>query len=153
MLDIPIRTVRQVLRNILCCYPYKRIHIQQLLPADLEECGSFALRNFLTGWKVKDEWPWNIMWSDKAHFFLQGSVNTQNCRIENSFQLQPLPFQSKKTTGWCGIAAAFIVGPFIFEKITHVSLITCTVTGKQHKAFLHNHMSFHISATSVYIAQ
>ncbi|GBM97884.1 hypothetical protein AVEN_205308-1 [Araneus ventricosus] len=31
--------------------------------------------------KVDNAWPWNILWADKAHFHLQGSANTQNCRI------------------------------------------------------------------------
>ena len=44
MLDMPIGTVRNVLGNILGCYPYKITHVKQLLPADLESLKSFALR-------------------------------------------------------------------------------------------------------------
>ncbi|GBL79743.1 hypothetical protein AVEN_18264-1 [Araneus ventricosus] len=30
---------------------------------------------------VHNPWPWNILWSDKVHFTLDGAVNTQNCRV------------------------------------------------------------------------
>lgn len=142
MLDMPISTVRKVLRNILRCYPYKITHVQQLLPADLESRGSFALR-FLARMEVDNKWPWNILWSDEAHFHLHGSVNTQNCRIwatENPFQLQPLPLHSEQVTVWCGITATFIIGPFFFEEITPAGPVTCTVTGKRYEALLRNHV-------------
>ncbi|KMQ82897.1 transposable element tc3 transposase [Lasius niger] len=142
MLDMPISTVRKVLRNILRCYPYKITHVQQLLPADLKSRESFALQ-FLARMEVDKEWPWNILWSDEAHFHLHGSVNTQNCRIwatENPFHLHSLPLHSEKVTVWCGITATFIVGPFFFEEITPAGPVTCTVTGKRYEALLRNHV-------------
>ena len=30
---------------------------------------------------VDNEWPWNILWSDEAHFTLDGAVNSQKCYI------------------------------------------------------------------------
>ncbi|GBM94799.1 hypothetical protein AVEN_69354-1 [Araneus ventricosus] len=69
--------------------------------------------------EVDNELSWNILWTPRFLCFvdLQGSVNTQNCRIwerENPFQMQQLPLHSRKVTVWCGFTAAFIVGPFFF---------------------------------------
>ncbi|GBM78326.1 hypothetical protein AVEN_27926-1 [Araneus ventricosus] len=79
-LGIPVSTVHKILRNILQCYPFKITHVQDLVPADLPKREAFALQ-FLARMDVDNAWPWNILWTDGAHFHLQGSVNTQNCRI------------------------------------------------------------------------
>ncbi|GBL81484.1 hypothetical protein AVEN_143747-1 [Araneus ventricosus] len=103
-LDMPVSTVRKILRNILQCYPFKIMHVQELVPADLPKREAFALQ-FLARMEVDNAWPWNILWTDEAHFHIQGSVNTQNCRIwarENPFQMQSLTLYSQNVTVWCG---------------------------------------------------
>ncbi|GBL91711.1 hypothetical protein AVEN_210653-1 [Araneus ventricosus] len=130
-LDMPVSTVRKILRNILQCYLFKIKHVQELVPADLLKREAFALQ-FLARMEVDNAWPWNIFWTDQAYFHLQGPVNTQNCRIwarENPSQMQPLPLHSQKITVWCGFTAAFIVGHFFFEEIGPSGSITCTVNG------------------------
>ncbi|GBL82323.1 hypothetical protein AVEN_252486-1 [Araneus ventricosus] len=137
-----VSTVRKILRNILQCYPFKITHIQELVPADLPKREAFA-RQFLPRMEVDNAWPWNILWTDEAHFHLQGSVNTQNCRIsarENPFQMQPLPLHSQKVTVWCGFTAAFIVGPFFFEEIGPSGSVTCTVNGTHYESLLLNQL-------------
>ena len=47
---------------------------------DVEWREFFAL-HFLARIKADKEWPWNILWSDEAHFHLQGFANTQNCTM------------------------------------------------------------------------
>ncbi|GBL90008.1 hypothetical protein AVEN_178406-1 [Araneus ventricosus] len=89
--------------------------------------------NFLLEWK----------WTDEAHFHLQGSVNTQNCRIwarQNPFQMQPLPLHSQKVTVWCEFTAAFIVGPFFYEEIGPSGPVTCTVNGTRYESLLLNQL-------------
>ncbi|GBL80579.1 hypothetical protein AVEN_225267-1 [Araneus ventricosus] len=56
------------------------MHVQEFVPADLPKREAFALQ-FLARMEVDNAWPWNILWTDEAHFNPQGSVNTQNCRI------------------------------------------------------------------------
>ncbi|GBM15619.1 hypothetical protein AVEN_95253-1 [Araneus ventricosus] len=88
-LDIPVSTVCKILRNILQCYPFKITHVQELVPANLPKQEALA-QQFLAPMEVDNAWPWNILWTDEAHFRLQGFVNTQNCRIwasENLFQM------------------------------------------------------------------
>lgn len=116
--DMPVSTVNKILRNILHCYPYKITHVQELLPADLPIRHTFALE-FLARMEVDNEWPWNILWTDEAHFYLHGVVNTQNCRIwakENPFARVSIPLHSAKVTVWCGMTASLIIGPFFSRK-------------------------------------
>ncbi|GBM23410.1 hypothetical protein AVEN_138650-1 [Araneus ventricosus] len=120
---------RKILRNILQCYPFKITHIQELVPADLPKREAFTLQ-FLARMEVDNAWTWEILWTDEAHFHLQGFVNTQNCRIwtrENPFQIQPLPLHSQKVTVWCGFTTALIVDPFFFEEICPSGPVTYTV--------------------------
>ncbi|GFU61745.1 uncharacterized protein TNCV_4612231 [Trichonephila clavipes] len=67
---------------------------------DREKRLTFAL-TFLARVGVDASWPWKILWSDKAHFLLSGTVNTHNCRIwdtENPHTFQEIPFHSPKVT-------------------------------------------------------
>ncbi|GBL75940.1 hypothetical protein AVEN_234270-1 [Araneus ventricosus] len=89
--------------------------------------------------KVDDAWPWNILCTDEAHFHFQFSVNTQNCRIwdrENPFQIQPLTLHSQNVTEWCGVTAAFIVGPFFSEEIGPSGPVTCEVNRTRYESLL-----------------
>ncbi|GFX71381.1 uncharacterized protein TNCV_2453921 [Trichonephila clavipes] len=79
-LDLPRSIVHKIMRNILRYYPYKLQLVQELLPHDFETRHLFSLQ-FLASLEVDPEWPWNILWIDEAHFHLDGSVNTHNCRI------------------------------------------------------------------------
>ncbi|GBN16537.1 hypothetical protein AVEN_64221-1 [Araneus ventricosus] len=109
-LDMPVSMVRKILRNFLQCYPFKSTHVQVLVFADLPKREASALQ-FLARMEVDNAWPGNILWTDEAHFQLQGSVNNQNCRIwtrENPSQMQPLPFCSQKVNVW--FTTSFIVG-------------------------------------------
>ncbi|GBL88998.1 hypothetical protein AVEN_255159-1 [Araneus ventricosus] len=93
--------------------------------------------------EVDNTCPWNILWTDEAHFYLQGSVNTQNCRIwarENPFQMQPLPLHSQMTTVWCGFTTAFILCPFFYEEISPSGPAICTVNGTRYESLLRNQL-------------
>ncbi|GFV44142.1 transposable element tc3 transposase [Trichonephila clavipes] len=71
--------------------------------------------------EVDDTWPWKMQWSDEAHFYLDGAVNTQNCRIWGSSPpniLHQQPLHSDDVTAWCGFTAEFILGSFFFETLT-----------------------------------
>ncbi|GBM39848.1 hypothetical protein AVEN_45804-1 [Araneus ventricosus] len=67
-LDTPVCTVRKILRNILQCYPFKITHVQEFVPADLPKRETFALL-FLFLMEVDNAWPWNILRTDKSHFY------------------------------------------------------------------------------------
>ena len=60
----------------------------------------------------------NIIFSDEAHFHVNGFVNKQNSRhwaAENPRLKHQKPFHSPKVTVWVGIAKWGIIGRFFFE--------------------------------------
>ncbi|GBO13215.1 hypothetical protein AVEN_129878-1 [Araneus ventricosus] len=71
-LDMPVITVHKILRNLLQYYPFKITHVQELVPSDLLEREAFTLQ-FLARMEVDNAHLWNILWTEEAHFHLQGS--------------------------------------------------------------------------------
>lgn len=59
-----------------------------------------------------------IIFSDEAHFWLNGFINTQNCRIwskENPHAVLETPLHPQKLTVWCGLWSGGVIGPYFFE--------------------------------------
>ncbi|GFU91209.1 uncharacterized protein TNCV_4925391 [Trichonephila clavipes] len=55
-----------------------------------------------------------ILFSDEAHFWLNGYVNKQNCRIWSEANPQvyvETTLHSEKLTVWCALWAGGIIGP------------------------------------------
>ncbi|GFU86465.1 uncharacterized protein TNCV_1418171 [Trichonephila clavipes] len=132
--------LQKIIRNILRYYPYKLQFVQELLPHDFETRHLFSLQ-FLARLEVDPEWPWNILWTDEAHFHLDGSVNTHNCRIwetDNPHSTLRVPLHSPKVTVWCGFSASFILGPYFFEELGAGGPVTCFITGQRYASLLRN---------------
>ncbi|GFX56799.1 transposable element Tc3 transposase [Trichonephila clavipes] len=59
-----------------------------------------------------------ILFSDEAHFWLNGYVNKQNCRIWSEANPQvyvKTPLHSETLTVWCALWAGGVFGPYFFE--------------------------------------
>ncbi|GFW33650.1 DUF4817 domain-containing protein [Trichonephila clavipes] len=59
-----------------------------------------------------------ILFSDEAHFWLNGYVNKQNCRICSEANPQvyvEAPLHPEKLTVWCALSAGGIIGPYFFK--------------------------------------
>ncbi|GFU64172.1 uncharacterized protein TNCV_3745401 [Trichonephila clavipes] len=59
-----------------------------------------------------------ILISDEAHFWLNGYVNKQNCRIWSEANQQvyvETPLHPEKLTVWCALWAGGIIGPYFFK--------------------------------------
>lgn len=59
-----------------------------------------------------------VIFSDEAHFWLNGFVNKQNCRYWSSANPQQYQEQSlhpQKLTVWCGLWHGGIIGPYFFR--------------------------------------
>ncbi|GFT12454.1 transposable element Tc3 transposase [Trichonephila clavipes] len=59
-----------------------------------------------------------ILFSDEAHFWLNGYVNKQNCRIWSEANPQvyvKTPLHAEKLTVWCALWAGGIIGPYFFK--------------------------------------
>ncbi|GFY14552.1 transposable element Tc3 transposase [Trichonephila clavipes] len=60
--------------------------------------------------------PWSV--NDEAHFWLNGYVNKQNCRIWSEANPQvyvETPLHPEKLTVWCALWAGGIIGPYFFK--------------------------------------
>ncbi|GFW05081.1 putative transposable element [Trichonephila clavipes] len=59
-----------------------------------------------------------ILFNDEAHFWLNGYVNKQNCRIWSEANPQvyfETPLHPEKLTVWCALWAGGIIGPYFFK--------------------------------------
>ncbi|GFW51926.1 transposable element Tc3 transposase [Trichonephila clavipes] len=59
-----------------------------------------------------------ILFSDEAHFWLNGYDNKQNCRIWREANPQvyvETPLYPEKLTVWCALWAGRIIGPYFFK--------------------------------------
>ncbi|GFW27380.1 retrovirus-related Pol polyprotein from transposon TNT 1-94 [Trichonephila clavipes] len=113
---------------------------------------------FPAGWCVNHVWvPWNrfvewaqneiavvpdfhkrILFSDEAHFWLNGYVNKQNCRIWSEANPQvyvETPLHPEKLTVWCALWAGGIIGPYFFKNDEGHNV---TVNGDRYRAMVTN---------------
>ncbi|GFW75365.1 uncharacterized protein TNCV_4190191 [Trichonephila clavipes] len=75
---------------------------------------------------------------DEAHFWLNGYVNKQNCRIWSEANPQvyvETPLHPEKLTVWCALWAAGIIGPYFFKNDEGHNV---TVNGDRYRAMITN---------------
>lgn len=112
-LAIPRTSLRRILVKDLKLHPYKIQLVQELKPNDHNLRRIFA-QTMLERFPTLN----NILFSDEAHFHLNGHVNKQNCRYwatENPKSKHQKPLHSPKVTVWAAISAQGIIGPYFFE--------------------------------------
>ncbi|GFU25060.1 putative transposable element [Trichonephila clavipes] len=79
-----------------------------------------------------------ILFSDEAHFWLNGYVNKQNCRIWSEANPQvyvETPLHPKKLTVWCALWAGGIIGPYFFKNDEGHNV---TVNGDRYRDMINN---------------
>ncbi|GFT91296.1 putative DD41D transposase [Trichonephila clavipes] len=79
-----------------------------------------------------------IQGSDEAHFWLNGYVNKQNCRIWSEANPQvyvETPLHPEKLTVWCALWAGGIIGPYFFKNDEGHNV---TVNGDRYRAMITN---------------
>ncbi|GFS96534.1 transposable element Tc3 transposase [Trichonephila clavipes] len=85
-------------------------HIQSVFFSDSRLNNAFKLCNFIS--KIMVDFHKRILFSDEAHFWLNGYVNKQNCRIwgeANSQVYVETPLHPEKLTVWCALWAGGIL--------------------------------------------
>ncbi|GFY29930.1 putative transposable element [Trichonephila clavipes] len=79
-----------------------------------------------------------ILFNDEAHFWLNGYVNKQNCRIWSEANPQvyvETPLHPEKLTVWCALWAGGIIGPYFFKSDEgHI----VTANGDRYRAMITN---------------
>ncbi|GFV90099.1 transposable element Tc3 transposase [Trichonephila clavipes] len=91
-----------------------------------------------------------ILLSDEAHFWLNGYVNKQNCRIWSEANPQvyvETPLHPEKLTVWCALWAGGIIGPYFFKNDEGHNV---TVNGDRYRAMITN---FFIPELSIHDVQ
>jgi len=110
-------TAWKILHDDLKLFPYKIQVGQRLSEAAIEKRKEFAAEVAqLIDSKEID--PDKIIFTDEAHFWLDGYVNRQNFRIWGSQKpelLRTTPLHPQKLTVWCGISASGIIGPYFLN--------------------------------------
>ncbi|GFW82885.1 putative DD41D transposase [Trichonephila clavipes] len=79
-----------------------------------------------------------ILYSDEAHFWLNGYVNKQNCRIWSEANPQvyvETPLHPEKLTVWCALWAGGIIGPYFFKNDEGHNV---TVNGDRYRTMITN---------------
>ncbi|GFV21747.1 transposable element Tc3 transposase [Trichonephila clavipes] len=79
-----------------------------------------------------------ILFSDEAHFCLNGYVNKQNCRIWSEANPQvyvETPLHPEKLTIMCALRAGGIIGPYFFKNAEGHNV---TVNGDRYRAMITN---------------
>ncbi|GFU80027.1 uncharacterized protein TNCV_579071 [Trichonephila clavipes] len=79
-----------------------------------------------------------ILFSDEAHFWLNGYVDKQNCRIWSEANPQvyvETPLHPEKLTVWCALWAGGIIGPYFFKNDEGHNV---TVNGDRYRAMITN---------------
>ncbi|GFV42484.1 transposable element Tc3 transposase [Trichonephila clavipes] len=79
-----------------------------------------------------------ILFSDEAHFWLNGYVNKQNCSFWSEANPQvyvETPLHPEKLTVWCALWAGGIIGPYFFKNDEGHNV---TVNGDRYRAMITN---------------
>lgn len=141
-LDISTGTLQRILTKDLQLHAYKIQLTQQLLPGDHEQ------RREFTNWILEQpaDFANKIIFSDEAHFHLDGFVNRQNCRIwgsENPRMIYQKAMHPQRVTVWCALWSGGIIGPFFFENEDGSAV---TVNGERYRAMITQFLVPHLEA-------
>lgn len=134
-LELCPSTLWKILRKDLGLRPYKIQLVQELKPRD------HAMRRDFGVWAENEidldaDFHRKILFSDEAHFWLNGYVNKQNCRIwseENPHETLETPLHPQKLTVWCALWAGGVIGPYFFRNNAGESV---TVNGDRYRAMI-----------------
>ncbi|UYV76829.1 hypothetical protein LAZ67_14002123 [Cordylochernes scorpioides] len=84
---------------------------------------------------IDENWLSNVLWTDDAHFSLNGEFNIQNSRIwakENPRNFTEMPLHQHRITVLCGFTSSFLIGSFFFENINGRTFKIVFVTGERY---------------------
>lgn len=147
-LGIGYSSVHRILRYDLHYHPYKIQLTQQLKAADHEKRRNFV-DWFMRRQHENDGFARNIIFSDEAHFHLNGFVNKQNCRIwgpENPYKVQEKELYPQRVTVWCGFWVGGIIGPYFFEDEEGHAV---TVNGIRYRQMIRNFLWFQLNGMDI----
>ena len=110
-------SLRRMLNKDLGLYPY-RIQVKQQLTACHIRQRKDMCSWFLQRMDEEATFLENIWFSDEAHFYLSGYVNTKNYVYWGTSRpdcVMQRPLHSKRCTAWAALSVHGIIGPYWFE--------------------------------------
>ena len=114
------------MRQDLGLKPFKIQLMQELMPNDLTQRRIFGELWAVQKLAEDSLFYRKIMFSDEAHFWLNGYVKKQNCRFWSENQPEELekpPMHPEKVTVWCGLWAGGNIGPYFFTNAVSRNVI------------------------------
>jgi transposase len=114
---IPNSTVLKVLKKSQRLHPYHISLHQELKETDYAARLEFA-NWFLEQTDIDETFDRRVLWTDEAHFSLDGTLCTKNCIIwssENPHVSVTRSLHPDRVTVWCGFSSDFILPPFFLE--------------------------------------
>ncbi|GFU96968.1 transposable element Tc3 transposase [Trichonephila clavipes] len=135
-LDYLAQNKSEVLTSIVCQVIYSQFGLA------IHQNDQQARRRFVE-WAqneiaVVPDFHKRILFTDEAHFWLNGYVNKQNCRIWSEANPQvyvETPLHPEKLTVWCALWAGGIIGPYFFKNDEGHNV---TVNGDRYRAMITN---------------
>ncbi|KAK0166333.1 hypothetical protein PV328_004759 [Microctonus aethiopoides] len=136
-LGISRSSLQRILTKDLHLHDYKIELTQELDPSDHTQRREFV-EWIMEQQQLNTDFSNKIIFSNEAHFHLDGFVNRQNCRIwgsEDPRVIVEKQMHSQRVTVWCGFWSGGIIGPFFFENASGQAI---TVDGaRYHDMIIH----------------
>lgn len=117
-LDIPVTSLRRIMKTKLKLYPYKIQVFQEITDYDMQMRLKFAdtMISRILSRSIRTNKIW---FSDEAHFWLSGYVNKQNYRFwakENPRIFETTCMEPQRISVWCAICEEGIFGPVFIDQ-------------------------------------
>lgn len=132
---LPKTTVLCALKTRLRMHPY-RVHVLQELKDSDFQAARVDFANWFLNKSDEDGFEDRVLWTDEAHFYLDGSLCNRNCVIwstENPHAVATTSLHPQRVTVWCGFSTRFILPPMFLEEGE-------TVTAERYLTILRDHM-------------
>ena len=113
---IPYSTVLKVLKTKLKLRPYHLHMVQELKNEDYQSRVQFA-NWFISHVDNLSLWQ-RILWTDEAHFYLNGAVSTKHCIIwadTNPHAIKTKALHPQKVTVWAAFTSDFLLKPAFID--------------------------------------
>ena len=138
-LGIAQTTLWRIMQKDIALHAFKIKLTQELKPVNHLKRRSFFNWD-LAKLEENEEFHGKIIFSDEAHFWLNGFINKQNMRYwsaTNPNALLETPLFPQKVTVWCSFHAGGVIKPYFFvdENDRHV-----TVNGERYRAMLEDYL-------------
>ena len=121
----PRTSVHRILRKWLRLYPYKLQRVHSLRRGD--KAARVPLCEWLLPKLCSPAFKKFFFMSDEAHFYLDGRVTKQNCRIWGSEPpgvIVPQDPYAPHVTAWCAVSCSTVIGPYFLWASGHTVTVT-----------------------------